>query len=262
MSVTENVTFRLLFATVALLPVLLRTWKPFQGRDLSVLVLAAVVGVPVQFLIQFKGVQLPTVSHASLIIAIVPVLLASGSAMFLHERLGRAEWAVLLLSAVGAVLIAVSTPRGRGAQPNLKGDILVLLSALAAVVMILATKKLVKSRSPFNVTASILTVGTFFLVVYAEIWQPLRFRFSPIVWAAVGAQGILATAAAYLLWNWGLSKMPASRSGVFVNLEPVVGTFLGVFILHESLGLTAVLGGVIVVGSAIFFSRRPGRQYP
>lgn len=156
----------------------------------------------------------------------------------------------------------MSTPRGRGAQPNLKGDILVLLSALAAVVMILATKKLVKSRSPFNVTASILTVGTFFLVVYAEIWQPLRFRFSPIVWAAVGAQGILATAAAYLLWNWGLSKMPASRSGVFVNLEPVVGTFLGVFILHESLGLTAVLGGVIVVGSAIFFSRRPGRQYP
>jgi drug/metabolite transporter (DMT)-like permease len=108
------------------------------------------------------------------------------------------------------------------------------------------------------VTASMIVVGMVYLLVWAEIWYPLRFHFSPAVWAAVVAQGILATSGAYVLWTWGLSKMSASRSGVFLNLEPVVGTLLGVFLLHEALGLAAGLGGIMIIGSAIYFSGRPG----
>jgi drug/metabolite transporter (DMT)-like permease len=259
MSVTENVTFRLLIGSVALLPILIRTWQPFRGRDLWILLLSSVVGVPVQFLIQFKGLEMTTVSHASLVIATLPMLLAGGSAIFLRERLGMVEWGVLVLSAFGAVLIAISNTRpDRGPHPTLNGDLLVLLSAVAGVVMTLSTKNLVKDRDSSNVTAATLLVGTGFLLFYAELWQPLRFHFSPKIWAAVGAQGIFATAGAYLLWNWGLAKMPASRSGVFLNLEPVVGTCLGIIILHETLGLTAVIGGMIIIASAIFFSLRPG----
>ncbi len=261
MSVTENVTFRLLIASVALLPVLVRTWQPFRGRDLWVLLLSSMVGVPVQFLIQFKGLEMTTVSHASLVIASFPMLLAGGSAIFLRERLGMIEWSVLVLSAFGAVLIAISNTRSdRGPHPTLNGDLLVLLSVIAGVVMTLATKNLVKDRDSSNVTAATLIVGTGILLIYAELWRPLRFHFTPKIWAAVGAQGIFATAGAYLLWNWGLAKLPASRSGVFLNLEPVVGTCLGLLILHETLGLTALVGGIITIGSAIFFSLRPGES--
>jgi threonine/homoserine efflux transporter RhtA len=44
----------------------------------------------------------------------------------------------------------------------------------------------------------------------------------------------------------GLAKMPASRAGVFLNLEPVAGTCPGLIILHETLGLTALIGGMII----------------
>ncbi|MEA3008195.1 MAG: hypothetical protein QOI94_3464, partial [Acidobacteriaceae bacterium] len=54
------------------------------------------VGVPVRFLIQFKGLEMTTVSHASLIIATLLKLLAPGSAIFLHERVGAIECTVLL----------------------------------------------------------------------------------------------------------------------------------------------------------------------
>jgi drug/metabolite transporter (DMT)-like permease len=257
MSVAENVTFRFLCGSIFLLPVLLKHWTPFRRNELWLVLAAAVIGVPIQFLIQFKGLALTTVSHASLIVATLPVLLAVGSALFLHERLRRVEWAILLLSACGATLIALSGRHsGSGPQPTLRGDMLVFLSMIAAVVMILITKHLVARHNSLQITASTIIMGTIFLTVGAEIWTPLRFHFSSQVWAAVAAQGILATSGAYLLWNWGLTKMSASRSGVFLNLEPVVGTFLGLFLLHETLGLTAVLGGIMIIGSAIYFSRR------
>jgi drug/metabolite transporter (DMT)-like permease len=158
---------------------------------------------------------------------------------------------------LGAVLIALSNrPSASEPQATTRGDLLVLISLVAAVVMILASKRLVDRHDSLQVTAAMIMVGTVFLLVLAELWQPLRFHFSPTTWLAVGAQGILATAGAYLFWNWGLARMPASRSGVFLNLEPVVGTLLGFFLLHERLGPMAVVGGVIILGSAIYFTRR------
>jgi drug/metabolite transporter (DMT)-like permease len=73
----------------------------------------------------------------------------------------------------------------------------------------------------------------------------------------VAEPGILATATTTVLWNWGLKRVPASQAGVFVNLEPLVGATLGVIVMHESLGITAVAGGVLIVGGALYFSRRP-----
>ena len=68
MTVAENVFFRFLFACPILVAILIGKRKPFASRDFLWLVAAAVVGVPVQFLMQFKGLQLTTVSHASLIV--------------------------------------------------------------------------------------------------------------------------------------------------------------------------------------------------
>jgi drug/metabolite transporter (DMT)-like permease len=223
--------------------------------------LAALIGVPIQFLLQFKGLQLTTVSHASLIVGILPVLLALSSAVFFHERLRSIEWGMLAISATGAVFIALSSRNTSGGpQPSLKGDLLVLISMLAAVAMILCTKRLVHKYDSLHVTAATIAAGTIMLIGWAELFRPLRFHFSFKTWSAVIAQGLLATAGAYLSWNWGLARVPAARASVFLNLEPVVGTLLGVAILHEQLGRMAILGGLFIVTSAVYFSARPHPQ--
>lgn len=257
MNVPENVTFRFIAGSLALSPILFKRWTNYRASELILLLLAAIVGVPVQFLLQFKGLQLTTVSHASLIVGVLPVLLALSSAFFLHERLHLIEWGMLAISATGAVLIAVSgRSSASGPQPSLKGDLLVLLSMFAAVAMILCSKRLLVTHDALQVTASIIASGTIMLILWAELSRPLRFHFSWMAWSAVVAQGLLATAGAYLCWNWGLARIPASRASVFLNLEPVVGAILGMGILHERLGPTAIVGGVLIVSAAVFFSVR------
>lgn len=257
MTVTENVSFRFLTGAILLLPVVLRRWKPYRGRDLLFMLVASAVGIPIQFLIQFRGLQLTTVSHASLIVGVLPVMLAVSSSIFLKERLSRLEWGALLLSAGGAVLIAMSAAANQaGPRPTARGDLLVLISLFAAVAMILVSKRLIPEHGALHVTAVMIVTGTVMLLIWAEISQPLRFHFSPSIWGAAIAQGVLATAGAYLCWNWGLSHMAASRAGVFLNLEPVMGTVLGLLILHEHLDALAILGGLLIVGAAAFFSVR------
>jgi drug/metabolite transporter (DMT)-like permease len=165
MTVAENVAFRLLTGALVLLPVALRHWKPFRGRELWILLLASVIGIPVQFLIQFYGLALTTVSHASLIVGVLPVMLAAASAVTLHERLHGLEYGALALSASGAILIALSSGEtSNGPRASVHGDALVLLSMCAAMAMILCSKRLIASHGALPVTATSVILGTMLLL--------------------------------------------------------------------------------------------------
>ena len=256
MNVSENVGYRFVFGSLALTPILWTRRVRFRDRHASLLLLAAsVVGIPVQFLLQFKGLELTTVSHASLIVGTLPVLLALSSAVFFKDKLKSYEYGLMLLSAAGTVLIAFSKKSSGGPQPTLQGDLLVFVSMFAALVMILISKRLISEYGSLQITAAMITIGTVILLVWIEATHPLRFHFSSRVWLAVIAQGVLATTAAYVLWNWGLARVPAARAGVFLNLEPLVGTLLGLLLLHESLGYLGIAGGVLILLSAAYFSR-------
>ena len=256
MNVAENVGYRFVFGSVALAPILWRHPVRFRGRYAWLLLFtASVVGVPVQFLLQFKGLELTTVSHASLIVGTLPVLLALSSAVLFKDKLKSYEYGLMLLSAAGAVLIAFSKKSSGAPQPTLEGDLLVFVSMFAALVMILISKRLISEYGSLQVTAATITIGTVILLVWIETTHPLRFHFSSRVWLAVIAQGVLATTAAYVLWNWGLARVPAARAGVFLNLEPLVGTLLGLLLLHESLGYLGIAGGVLILLSAAYFSQ-------
>src|SRR5438874_7955659 len=76
MTVSENVGYRFIFGSLGLSPILWKSPPKFHRRACGLLVLASIVGVPIQVLLQFKGLEATTVSHASLIVGTLPVLLA------------------------------------------------------------------------------------------------------------------------------------------------------------------------------------------
>jgi len=218
-----------------------------------------VLGVPVQFLVQYKGLSLTTVSHASLMVGTLPMLLAIAAMLFSGERLHIGGWLALAASTFGAGLIALSGKRASGVEhASMHGDLLVVLSMFAAIAWILISKRLMRQHSAVMVTAFVYWMGTLILaaVVIARSGIP-SFYYSSRTWIAVAEQGLIATAATTLLWNWGLKRVPASQAGIFVNLEPLVGAVLGVLVLHEVLTRMALLGGALILGAAVYFSYKP-----
>jgi drug/metabolite transporter (DMT)-like permease len=260
MSVSHMVLYRFLFACISLLPIALRHPARLTAREWQVLLIASALGVPIQFLLQFKGLALTTVSHASLMVGTMPVILAAGATLFAHERLDNLGWLSLAVSTIGAALIVLGghlTLTGNG--PTLAGDMLVVLSLVIALGWILLNKQLMEHHSALVVTAYGLLAGTAMLLpwVLATDGLPPVAHVSLQVWLALAASGILCTTATTLLWNWGMTQVPASQAGVFLNLEPLIGSLLGVFVLGDHLGPDAWVGGALILAAAITLTSRP-----
>jgi len=261
MSSAHMVLYRFLFACLGLSPVLLRGRPGLNARGWRILLIAALVGVPGQFLLQFAGLARTTVSHASLMVGTLPVVLAVGASIFAHERLDRIGWAALAVSSIGAALIALghSSAAARGDAPSLLGDLMVVASLMISLVWILMNQRLLRDHSPLIVTAYGLMTGTVMLAVWVfAVDGPPPIHISVQAWLALAASGLLCTASTTLLWNWGLTRVPASRAGVFLNLEPMIGSVLGVTVLGEQLGAAAWLGAAMILGAAITLTSRPG----
>lgn len=276
MSVEYMVLYRFLFACAVLLPVALAHRVRLTGSEIRLLLISAALGVPLQFLMQFHGLARTTVSHAALMVGTLPVLLAGAAALFAGERLDRVGWIALFGSTVGAALIVLGGSHARAGyeQPTLAGDLLVVASLCLSLAWVLLSKKLMETHSPPVVTAYTLLAGTVMLAAWIlgpralDGWipnhsAPMPFaHISGAAWAALAISGVACTATTTFLWNWGIHHVPASRAGVFLNIEPMLGSFLGVKLLGEHLGPFAWLGGAMIVGAAITVTTRGNKPEP
>jgi drug/metabolite transporter (DMT)-like permease len=244
---------------LALLPLLLTHRPGLNRREWSILFVASFLGVPLQFLIQFYALSITTVSHASLMVGTMPVILAVGATLFAHERMDAVGWAALAGSTTGAALIALGGRHRAGAgEASLAGDLLVVVSLMIALFWILFNKQLMERHSAVVVTAYGLLLGTVMLMV----WVPVRYGVPPVAgvsvkaWLALAASGVLCTATTTLLWNWGMTQVPASQAGVLLNMEPLIGSLLGVLVLGEHLGPSAWVGGGLILAAAVTLTTR------
>ncbi len=270
MGVEPMVLYRFLFATLGMLPVALRNRVRLTAGEWRTLLLAAAFGIPIQFLLQFQGLEHTTVSHASLMVGTMPVLLAGAAAAFAGERLEWFGWMALLASTAGVALVALGGSHATTGNetPTLGGDLLVLISLITALVWVLLSKKLMETVSPKVVSSYTILSGTAMLLVIVlgpMALEPLtRIHADPVpvehvsltAWTALAVGGLFCTAATTLLWNWGIHHVPASRAGVFLNIEPALGSILGVELLGERLGSYAWLGGALIVGAAVAMTVR------
>ena len=111
MPVAAMVLFRFVFACAGLLPVIFFDHPRFNGKECGWVLAASVLGVPVQYLVQFEGLSLTTVSHASLMVGTLPMLLAIAAVLFSGEQLHFGGWVALAASTLGAGLIALSSKK-------------------------------------------------------------------------------------------------------------------------------------------------------
>src|SRR5579863_3463114 len=170
MSVEYMVLYRFAFACVGMTPVMLfsRHRARLTGSEWRMLLVSAAFGVPLQFLLQFHGLARTTVSHASLMVGAMPVLLAAAAAVFTRERLDWLGWLALCGSTIGAVLVTLGGGGTASSKevPTMTGDLLVVVSLFIALAWILLSKKLMETHSPPVVTTYTILAGAAMLVVW------------------------------------------------------------------------------------------------
>jgi len=231
-------------STVLALYALATRMRPPDRTDLPRIGLAGFLGISVYHLALNFGEVTVHAGAASLLISAGPVFTALLSTLFLHERLTGVGWGGILLALAGVALIALSGGRGPHFTP---GALLILLAAAAAATFSILSKQSLRRYGALEFTSYAIWVGTLPLFIYLPgLLRQLRLA-APSATAAVIYLGIFPGAIAYLLWNYSLSRMPASLLSSFLYLSPVIACFIAWVWLGEIPAGLTILGGVIAI---------------
>ncbi|RSK43200.1 DMT family transporter [Hymenobacter rigui] len=219
-----------------------------------------VLGIGLNQLLFFSGLNLTSPINASLIQTIAPVVTVLASVVLLGERLTLPRLAGIGLAGVGAASIILSRgPVAAGGQDGLLGNVFILLNATAFGVYLVLVMPLMRKYHPFTVLARIFLVGAFLAVPagWQQIQQPDYASFPPGIWAAIAYMVICLTIMAYLLNNWALKYASPALLGAYIYLQPALAVLIAVAAGKDTLTLTKALQALLIFGGVFLVSQKP-----
>ena len=233
------------------------TPEPFTRRDVWTLAWLGLVGHFGYQVLFIGGLARTSVANSSLIIAASPALIAVGSAILRHERIGRLHWGGALLSMAGIYLVA-----GRGAaigSQSFTGDLMMVAAVLCWASYTIGTEPLIERHSPVGVTGLSLIFGTLLYVPFAlprildVRWTALSARtIAALLYAALFAMCI-----AYTIWYTAVREIGSARTSVYSNLIPIIAMLTAALFLGERLGPRQLAGVALVLAGVALTRLRP-----
>ncbi|MDF1536981.1 MAG: DMT family transporter [bacterium] len=240
---------RMAVALIIILPFARRLWPlPYRSGDWKLLWPLCLFEPCLYYALEANALRFTSSSQAGLISASVPLMVAMGACFFLGERVSR--WTVLgLFVALGGVvwLTLAGDPSEAAANPVL-GNALELGAMMSAVGYMLLVKKLSERYNTWSLTAMQIVAGfVFFLPGARPLFDHGLVDLSTEQGLTLLYLGSCVTLGAFGLYNYGISRIPASRASAFINLIPVVAVCLGWMLLGETLNFAQVLAALCLL---------------
>jgi drug/metabolite transporter (DMT)-like permease len=271
-------TWRLGLSMLLVIAALLVTGSWREWRDLSrrELLLAASAGMllALHFWSWNASLRFTSVAASVALVNLQPVLIASVSALWLHESPSGRQWVGVVLAVVGALVVGLAdVPGGLGGIVSaiaggpgtaaggraLFGDLLALVGAMTAALYYLIGRRLRQRIGVWPYVA--LVYGAAFVTCLAIalttgetlVPQPRR-ELAIFAGLAIGPMLLGHTG-----MNWALGHLPAFVVNLTTLGEPIGATILAALLpgIAEIPGVGTLVGGALVLVGVLLASRRP-----
>lgn len=252
--------YRVVGATLILLPLLVGTWK--RRPSFSIHWPAVVAGILVAFhwAAWIQSVQLTTVASAVFLVATQPIFAVLLGYLFLGERVGMLSLIGVLLAFAGVWLIAGVD----GGEQHWIGNLLALGSALVGAAYLLIGRR---SREEIEFLPYLFTVYTVASFCLGILVLFLRLPFYPyslrtLFW--IGMLAVICSLIGHGSLNWSVRKMRAYLVNLAVLTEPVLATFYAFWWFGQRPSPWIYSGAALVVAglAAAVLDERRGMQKP
>ncbi len=199
-----------------------------------------------------------TIANAVLSHYTAPVFVALMAPLFLKERILKITWLAIIIASLGLWLILRTPASGELIflqESHSRGIIAGALSGLAYAFLILIVRGIVSRFSALFIIFVQNTVVALILLpfVFASP-MPLQSLMYMII------MGVVHSTIAPLLYVQGFRTVKANEAAVLGYFEPVGAIILALIFLHEVPGVTALLGGVLILFSGFMIVKGGGEQ--
>ena len=170
------------------------------------------------------------------------------------ESITRRTAARLALAGAGVYLLI-----GLGGRSDTGGLLMALGAAVAYAAYMVLTQWLLADYPPQTVALYTVTIITGLMIgiwsFQRQSWQDL----SPSGWAVILVTGLVSTFVARLAMFAAIHRIGSGQVALMGPLDVLLGVIWTQVFLDERLSALQIIGGLLILGSAILSVRRPAR---
>ncbi|PWL40080.1 EamA family transporter [Flagellimonas aquimarina] len=234
--------------------------EKIQKKDWGRILVCAILGMVINMLAFFKGLQLSTPINSAVLVTITPIIVVILSAFFLNEKITLNKGLGIFLGFIGAIALILFGAEIRQDAPNIPlGNFLFIVNATSYGAYLIVVKKLIEKYHPFTLMKWLFTIA---VIINFPITLP---EFMEIEWSTIPmwAYGSIAfvvigtTFMTYLFNVFALTELKASTVGAFVYVQPLFGILFALFSGKDHLTLVKIMATAMVLLGVYLASKKP-----
>lgn len=202
-----------------------------------------VLGYAVFATLYFTAIKGMSVGLAALLLYTYPFWVSLLGHFFLHERMSRMQWLLLLGAFIGVTCLLW----GQFEISNSSALIAGLGSAMTYAAYILVSARYQKNVRPISSSLYVITFAAIALAIFhrpnLQLWNVL----SAPQWQYVLGIATISTILPMTMILAGLQKLKSSQAALITMLEPVTAAIAAGFLLNESMSVLQIVGATIVI---------------
>jgi len=224
--------------------------EKIQKKDWPRLIACSFLGMVINMLAFFKGLELSTPVNSSVIITISPIIVFIFSAILLKEKIQFLKTIGIILGFMGAVILVLYTSKTGINAPNIPlGNVLFIVNSFAYGLYLVLVKPLIEKYNIITLLKWLFLLAIFLNlpVTFNEFvsvkWSdlPIKDAVLPMLFVVVGT-----TFCTYLFNAYALRTLSPSTVSSFIYLQPIVGIVYAVSTKSDTLSLVSVTGMILI----------------
>ncbi|MEE0752726.1 DMT family transporter [Frisingicoccus sp.] len=250
------VFYRMLFACVLLLSVVFvkcrDELKRLQRKDIFLCACSGLF-LGMHFTLYFESLKYTSIA-ASVVLVNLEVFFVALFLFFMYREKIPVKGILGIGAAfLGTVLIAV-TDMGSGSNVVF-GDILAFGGSFCVAVYTLIGRSCRTHISTSVYTCFVYGFACLTVGIAALISGTPFSGYEPVNYGLALGMTIFCTFFGHSVYSWGLKYLNASYITTIKLLEPVFASILGLLIFREIPGAFVIIGGAVVIGGIIYYTR-------
>lgn len=232
--------------------------RAVEKKDLLRLFFAGLLGVALNQILFFSGLNLTTPVDTAIINSTNPLMVLLISALLSSEKLGVKNIIGILLGAAGATSLILYGKSESFLAGSINGNLLIITNTFCWSLYLIVAKPLFAKYHPIQVMKWVFFVGfvvslpfTFHDLQSLQIESVSVKAIWSLVYVIVGT-----TFLAYLFITYGLSNLSPAVVSVYTYAQPALVAIIGLVLLNEGLTFNKMISFMLVFVGIILAGRK------
>lgn len=183
---------------------------------------------------------------------VYPLIIVLATAAIYHEKISRVMMSAVVFVTVGIFMFSDISSGG-----SKTGIILAVLSGIFYSFYVIYIDRSGLDRLDYIVlTFYVMVITSISLLIFGIFVHGISFDVEPISWAFAGVISLLVTLGAMPLFQLGVRYEGAEAAGIVSTLEPITSVALGAAFLGETIGMTQIFGGALILFGVLLSQRK------